>query len=74
MVRVRILANYFDEIKGNYTRIKTITILNLENNDKSCLRFNWKSSQKGSIIDAMVQQRVDSVRRADGDTCARVEA
>ena len=49
-------SNYFDERKGNYKRIKTITILNLENNDKSCLKFNWKSSQKGTVIDENIYE------------------
>tara|TARA_B100000902_G_C27235163_1_gene876987 strand:+ start:838 stop:1434 length:597 start_codon:yes stop_codon:yes gene_type:complete len=44
-------SNYFDSKKGNYKRIKTITILNLEDNEKSCLKFNWKSSQNGTVID-----------------------
>ena len=49
-------SNYFDERKGNYKRIKTITILNLENNDKSCLKFNCKSSQKGTVIDENIYE------------------
>ena len=49
-------SNYFDERKGNYKRIKTITILNLENSDKSCLKFNWKSSQKGTVIDENIYE------------------
>ena len=49
-------SNYFDERKGNYKRIITITILNLENNDKSCLKFNWKSSQKGTVIDENIYE------------------
>ena len=49
-------SNYFDERKGNYKRIITITILNLENSDKSCLKFNWKSSQKGTVIDENIYE------------------
>ena len=49
-------SNYFDEKRGNYTRIKTITILSLENNDNSCLKFNWKSSQKDTIIDENIYE------------------
>ena len=49
-------SNYFDEIKGKYKRIKTITILNLENKDNSCLKFNWKSSQKGNVIDENIYE------------------
>ena len=49
-------SNYFDERKGKYKRIKTITILNLENKDKSCLKFNWKSSQKGTVIDENIYE------------------
>ena len=49
-------SNYFDEKKGNYKRIKTITILNLEKNNKSCLKFNWKSSQKGTVIDENIYE------------------
>ena len=49
-------SNYFDERKGNYKRIKTITILNLENSDKSCLKFNWKSSQKDTVIDENIYE------------------
>ena len=49
-------SNYFDERKGKYIRIKTITILNLENKDKSCLKFNWKSSQKGTVIDKNIYE------------------
>mgnify|MGYP001208866836 FL=1 len=49
-------SNYFDERKGKYKRIKTITILNLENKDNSCLKFNWKSSQKGNVIDENIYE------------------
>ena len=49
-------SNYFDERKGKYKRIKTITILNLEKDDKSCLIFNWKSSQKGNVIDENIYE------------------
>ena len=49
-------SNYFDERKGNYKRIKTITILKLEKNNKSCLKFNWKSSQKGTVIDENIYE------------------
>ena len=49
-------SSYFDERKGKYKRIKTITILNLENKDKSCLKFNWKSSQKGTVIDENIYE------------------
>ena len=50
------ISNYFDERKGKYKRIKTITILNLENKDNSCLKFNWKSSQKGNVIDENIYE------------------
>ena len=49
-------SNYFDERKGKYKRIKTITILNLENKDNSCLKFNWKSSQKGNVVDENIYE------------------
>ena len=49
-------SNYFDERKGNYKRIKTITILKLEKDNKSCLKFNWKSSQKGTVIDENIYE------------------
>ena len=49
-------SNYFDKKNGNYKRIKTITILNLENKDKSCLKFNWESSQKGTVIDQNIYE------------------
>jgi len=49
-------SNYSDERKGKYKRIKTITILNLENKDNSCLKFNWKSYQKGTIIDENIYE------------------
>ena len=49
-------SNYFDEKKGNYKRIKTITILNLEKDNKSCLKFNWKSFQKGNVIDENIYE------------------
>ena len=49
-------SNYFDKIKGNYKRIKTITILKLEKDNKSCLKFNWKSSQKGTVIDENIYE------------------
>ena len=49
-------SNYFDKIKGNYKRIKTITILKLEKDNKSCLIFNWKSSQKGTVIDKNIYE------------------
>ncbi len=49
-------SNYFDEKKGNYKRIKTITILNLEKDDKSCLKFSWKLSQKGNVIDENIYE------------------
>ena len=50
------MSNYFDERKGNYKRIKTITILKLEKDNKSCLKFNWKSSQKGTVIDENIYE------------------
>ena len=49
-------SNYFDERKGNYKRIKTITILKLEKDNTSCLKFNWKSSQKGNVIDENIYE------------------
>ena len=49
-------SNYFDERKGNYKRIKTITILKLEKDNKSCLKFNWESSQKGTVIDENIYE------------------
>ena len=49
-------SNYFDERKGNYKRIKTITILKLEKDNKSCLKFNWKSSQTGTVIDENIYE------------------
>ena len=49
-------SNYFDKIKGNYKRIKTITILKLEKDNKSCLKFNWKSSQTGTVIDENIYE------------------
>ena len=49
-------SNYFDERKGNYKRIKTITILKLEKDNKSCLKFNWQSSQKGTVIDENIYE------------------
>ena len=49
-------SNYFDERKGNYKRIKTITILKLEKDNKSCLKFYWKSSQKGTVIDENIYE------------------
>ena len=49
-------SSYFDERKGKYKRIKTITILNLENKDNSCLKFHWKSSQKGNVIDENIYE------------------
>ena len=49
-------SNYSDAKKGNYKRIKTITILNLVINYKSCLKFNWKSSQKGIVIDKNIYE------------------
>ena len=49
-------SNYFDERKGNYKRIKTITILKLEKDNKSCLKFNWKLSQKDTVIDENIYE------------------
>ncbi len=49
-------SNYFDQKKGNYKRIKTITILKLEKDNKSCLKFNWQSSQKGTVIDENIYE------------------
>ena len=49
-------SNYFDGRKGNYKRIKTITILKLEKDNKSCLKFNWQSSQKGTVIDENIYE------------------
>ena len=49
-------SNYFDERKGKYKRIKTITILKLEKDNTSCLKFNWKSSQKGTVIDENIYE------------------
>ena len=49
-------SNYFDQKKGNYKRIKTITILKLEKDNKSCLKFYWKSSQKGIVVDENIYE------------------
>ena len=44
-------SDYFDKRKGNYKRVKTITILDLGKDDKNCLKFKWEMTQKGSVID-----------------------
>ena len=49
-------SDYFDERKGNYKRVKTITILNLEKDHKSCLKFKWEASQKGVLIDENIYE------------------
>ena len=49
-------SNYFDEKKGKYKRVKTITILKLEKDNKSCLKFNWKLSQKDTVIDENIYE------------------
>ena len=49
-------SDYFDERKGNYKRVKTITILHLEKDDKSCLKFKWEVSQKGVLIDENIYE------------------
>jgi hypothetical protein len=44
-------SQYYDKTKGTYQRIKTIKILELGTNKKSCLKFRWEMTQNGSPID-----------------------
>ena len=44
-------SHYYDNKRGSYQRVKTIKILKLGKDKKSCLKFRWTMTQNGSIID-----------------------
>ena len=44
-------SDYYDSSRGNYQRTKTIKIIELGKDEKSCLKFRWKMTQYGSTID-----------------------
>ena len=45
------VSDYYDSERGTYQRVKTIKILELGKDDKSCLKFRWILTQEGSTLD-----------------------
>ena len=44
-------SDYYDSSRGSYQRVKTIKILQLGKDEKSCLKFRWIMTQNRSTID-----------------------
>lgn len=44
-------SQYYDKVRGTYKREKTIKILEVGKNEKSCLKFKWTVTQNESLID-----------------------
>ena len=45
------MSDNYDRERGNYQRLQTIKIIELGEDEHSCLKFRWILTQNSSIID-----------------------